>query len=344
MTALGSPPYTIPAHPLAVDSDGQPDWAAQRLLTRYYLASGATGVAVGVHTTQFEIHDSKELLRRCYSEAADVVSAHGGDARLIAGLCGDVPQALDEARLADSLGYHGALLCPYGMTDRSEDALFERARAVAEVMPVLGFYMQESVGGSYLSPSFWDRLWEIPGVVGAKVAPFDRYRTLDVARSLAESARWQEISLITGNDDAILADLLQPIRHRVGGEEREIRFSGGLLGQWAVGTRAAVELTRRAVASDGDASATELLRIAPDLTSLNQAIFDPENSFAGAVAGVNELLRQQGLLSSSRCLSDNERLSPGQADRIAEARERYPDLVDEAFIAEHIDAWKRDVA
>lgn len=344
MTALGAPPYVIPAHPLAVDADGQPDWTAQRLLTRYYMAAGATGVAIGVHTTQFEIHHDEDLLHRAYSEGADVVGAHGRDARLVAGVVGDTQQAVREAELAAGLGYHAALLCPYGMHDRSEEAFLERARAVADVMPILGFYMQESVGGGYLSPHFWDQLWEIPGVVGAKVAPFDRYRTLDVARSLAASPRRHEISLITGNDDAILADLMQPIRHSVDGEDRVIRFTGGLLGQWAVGTHAAVELTRRATGLDGADPDAELLQLAADLTSLNQALFDPENSFSGAVAGVNELLRQQGLLSSSRCLSYREELSPGQAERITDARARYPELTDEAFIAEHLDAWKRDVA
>lgn len=346
MTAnpLGSTPITIPAHPLAVADDGSPDWAAQRLLTRYYVAAGATGVGVGVHTTQFEIHDDPALLERCYGEAADVVGQFGPEVRLVAGVAGDTEQALREAEVAAGHGYRAALLCSYAMTDRSEQALLRRARAVADVLPVVGFYMQESVGGSYLSPSFWERLFAIEGVVATKVAPFERYRTLDVATALARSPRWHDIHLVTGNDDAILADLMLPITVDVDGERRTIRFAGGLLGQWAVGTRNAVTLTERAVGAGAAELTDDLLAVAADLTAVNQAIFDPENNFAGAVAGVNELLRQQGLLASSRCLSDRERLSPGQADRIAAVRARFPELVDEQFIAAGIDGWRRDVA
>lgn len=341
--ALGPAPRTIPAHPLAVTESGEPDWLAQRLLTRYYVAAGATGVAVGVHTTQFEIHDQPDLLRRAFAEAADVVGRFGSEGcRLVAGLCGDAPQALREAELSLEVGYHAALLCPYGMTDRSEAALLDRARRVAEIMPVIGFYMQESVGGDYLSPGFWDQLFEIPGVVGVKVAPFDRYRSLDVADALARSDRWADIALVTGNDDTIVSDLLQPLR--LNGTGRVVRFSGGLLGQWAVGTRAAVELTARALAEREQGVSPDLLAAGTDLTALNQALFDPEHNFAGAVAGVNEMLRQQGLLASSRCLSAREVLSPGQAERIAQQRARHPHLTDDAFIAEHLHQWKRDVA
>ena len=343
-TPLGEPPIVIPAHPLAVTDDRTPDWSAQRLLTRYYLAAGATGLAVGVHTTQFEVHDDRNLFERVLTEARDVTAQWGHGATLVAGICGDLPQAVEEARLAASLGYTVGLLSLYGMTDRSEQAQLARARAVAAEIPLLGFYMQESVGGCYLSPDYWRQFFAIDGVLGAKLAPFDRYRTRDAMEAAARSPRWDQLTMLTGNDDTIVSDLLLPMQFHVDGEVRTTRFSGGLLGQWAVGTRAAREVASTIWAHHDRDAPRDLLPTAAAITEINQAIFDPENGFAGAVAGVNELLRQQGLMESSACLTDRERLSPGQAERIATARERFPELVDEQFIAENLEQWKSDVA
>lgn len=335
---LGAPPYIIPAHPLAVTADGEPDWAAQRLLTRYYLAAGATGLAVAVHTTQFEVHDDPALLRRVYSEAAEVAATFGDGTALVAGIAGDAKQAAGEAAVARELGYVAALLSPYGLPDRSEEGTLERARAVAEELPIVGFYMQESVGGNYLSPRFWEGLLAIENLVAIKVAPFERYRTKDVAEEIALSGR-DDVALLTGNDDAIVADLAMPYRFG----DREVRFSGGLLGQWAVGTKAAVDLTRRVWEGNHSPVPQDVLAVANAMVDVNQAVFDPEHGFAGSIAGVNELLRQQGLLSSSRCLSDRERLAEGQAERIRLVRERYPELLDEEFVAEHLEEWRSDV-
>ncbi|MCC2593858.1 dihydrodipicolinate synthase family protein [Tessaracoccus sp. OS52] len=341
---LGSGPLVIPAHPLAVDDDGAPDWVSQRILTQYYLAAGATGLAVGVHTTQFDIHDDPYLLRRTLSEVADVAAAQGSGVKLVAGVCGDTEQAVAEAELAASLGYGSVLLSPYKVTASTHADLLDRARRVADVLPVLGFYMQESVGGEFLPEEFWRELFSIDGVVGVKIAPFDRYRTRDVLSALASSPRWDQVVVVTGNDDTIVADLVTPYRFANGDQTRTLRFSGGLLGQWAVGTRAAVELTREAHTVRGAVVPEALLAKGADLVTVNRAVFDPDNHFAGAVAGINELLRQQGLVKSSRCLSPRERLSPGQAERIAEARRAHPDLLDEQFIAEFIDSWRAAAA
>lgn len=339
MHLFGTPPHVIPAHPLAIGEDGHPDWAAQRLLTRYYLAAGATGLGVAVHTTQFEIHDDRDLLRRVYTEAAEVAESFGPEATLVAGIVGDARTAAEEAALAADLGYEAALLSPRGLTDRTERGILDRARAVAAEMPIVGFYMQESVGGMYLSPAFWEELLTIERLVGIKVAPFDRYRTKDVMEQLALSGR-EDVALLTGNDDAIVPDLMTPFTV----DGREIRFRGGLLGQWAVGTRAAVELTGRLWKGHDAPVPQELLDTGMAMVDVNQAVFDPQNRFAGSIAGVNEMLRQQGLLPSSRCLSDTEVLSPGQADRIRLVRERHPELLDEDFIAENIDSWREDIA
>lgn len=339
---LGQPPHIIPAHPLAVTEDGRPDWPAQRLLSRYYLAAGATGLAMGVHTTQFQVHDDPALFTRVLTEAADVTGHVGSSAALVTGICGDVQQAVREAETARELGYVAGLLSGYGMTDRSEAASLERARAVADVMPIMGFYMQDAVGGRYLSPAYWTSLLEIENLVAIKVAPFDRYRTGDVAEAVALSGR-DDVALLTGNDDAIVTDLV--LAHHYGDDRTTaVRFSGGLLGQWAVGTKAAVEVTQQIWAIDGDCVPRELLDLATQITSINQAVFDPEHNFAGSIAGVNELLRQQGLLTSSRCLSDSEKLADGQQASIELARKRHPDLLDEEFIAMNIDAWRADVA
>ncbi|WP_216207193.1 dihydrodipicolinate synthase family protein [Amycolatopsis aidingensis] len=330
----------IPAHPLALTPDGGFDETAQRALTRYYLAAGADGLAVGVHTTQFALHDDERLFAEVLGLAERTAAEEGRDPLLIAGVIGDTDQAVHEAAGAAEAGYDAVLLCPYGMADPGPRALLERARAVGEILPTIGFALQEAVGGSPLPKSYWTRLFDLESVVAVKAAPFDRYRTNDIARALAEHDRWDQVALLTGNDDTIIADLVTPHRVSFGGRERVLHVRGGLLGQWAVGTRAAVELRRRAAAECRSGSVgTGLLSTGADLVEVNAAVFDVSHGFAGCVAGVNEVLRQQGLIASSTCLTDTERLSAGQADLIAGARARFPDLLDEAFVREHRDDW-----
>jgi dihydrodipicolinate synthase/N-acetylneuraminate lyase len=226
------------------------------------------------------------------------------------------------------------------MAEVTDKALLERARAVGEILPTIGFYLQESVGGRRLDRAFWQELFDIDTVVAVKSAPFDRYRSNDVVQALLEHDRWAEVAVLTGNDDAIVHDLVTPVRRTVGGRSREIRTAGGLLGQWAVGTAAAVALVAEACAArDAGSVPTGLLTGAADLVEVNAAVFDVDHGFAGCVAGVNEVLRQQGLLRSARCLAPAERLSPGQRERIAAVRDRYPGWLDEEFVAEHRDRW-----
>jgi hypothetical protein len=329
----------IPAHPLALDETGFIDERAQRRLTRYYLTAGVHGLAVGVHTTQFELHADRGQLVDVWRMAADETARSGGDPLLVAGICGDVAVAVAEAELAAGQGYEAALLCPFGMTERTETALLERTRAVGDVLPTIGFYLQESVGGWRLSRDYWRRLFDLPSTVAVKTAPFDRYRTNDVVQTLLEHDRWDDVSLLTGNDDAIVADLITPYRRRIGAEVREIRATGGLLGQWAVGARAAVELVERVVEETRAGSISHgLLTIASDLVDANAAVFDADHNFAGCVAGVNEVLRQQGLVATARCLGAS-RLSPGQSENIAVARLRHRWLFDEIFILENARKW-----
>lgn len=330
----------IPAHPLALDASRILDERRQRALTRYYLASGAGGIAIAVHTTQFEIHEpGRGLLEPVLALTADVLDSEADRALVrIAGVVGDTAQAVREAELAARLGYHAVLLSPR-VAGATEESLLERAAAVGEVLPVIGFYLQEAIGGPVLSRSFWRRFADLPSVVAVKAAPFDRYRTAELVRGVGESDRADEVSLYTGNDDAIVADLTAV--HHVGA--RELRFAGGLLGQWAVGTRAAtrvLDLAKRHHRGDPAASA-ELAALAADLTDLNAAVFDPVNGFAGVIAGVHEVLRQQGLLAGVWCLDEGETLSPGQAEEIERVRLAYPHLGDDEFIAEHRDEWLR---
>lgn len=329
----------IPAHPLALTADRTIDWAAQAAVTRYHLDAGADGLAVGVHTTQFELHDDAGALRDVWSLAAELAAGSGRAPILVAGITGDVDQAVAEAAMAAELGYEAVLLSPWGMTERTEATLLERAAAVGEVLPTIGFYLQDSVGGLPLGRDYWRALFDLESVVAVKAAPFDRYRTGDVAQALLHHDRWDEVALLTGNDDAIVHDLLTPYRATVGGQSREVRATGGLLGQWAVGTRAAVELVSaaRAAALAGSATA-ELLATATALVEVNAAVFDVAHDFAGCVPGVNEVLRQQGLVATARCLGPDT-LSPGQAELITAARHRFPDLLDEHFVAEHRDHW-----
>lgn len=331
----------IPAMPLALDVDGGIDWRAQRAVTRYHLAAGVDGLAVGVHTTQFELHHDTGALREVWQLVRDEARACGRPVTLVAGVVGDADHAAREASVAAELGYDAALMCGYGMAEKTPAAFLTRADAVGEVLPTIGFYMQETVGGVRLPLEFWLALLERPSVVGVKAAPFDRYRTRDVALAVLMSDRWREIALLTGNDDAIVADLVTPQRLTVAGERREVRFCGGLLGQYTVGTRAAVELTHRCL-DVADAVPGDLLALGADLTEVNAAVFDVAHAFAGCVPGVNEVLRQQGLVASALSLNPAEVLSPGQADLIAGVRQRHPELCDEDFVAAHRDEWLRD--
>ncbi|MFH8619459.1 dihydrodipicolinate synthase family protein [Streptomyces sp. NPDC017979] len=334
----------VPAHPLALDAERRLDERRQRALTRYYLASGAGGIAVGVHTTQFEIREpAVGLLRPVLELAAEEIrtgaAASGGRPVVkVAGACGYTAQAVAEAELAASLGYDAVLLSP-AVPGADEAGLLERTRAVGEVLPVIGFYLQDAVGGRHLSPDYWRALADIPSVVAIKTAPFDRYRTAEVIAAVAASDRAEEVALYTGNDDAIIQDLLTPYR-----TARGLRwFAGGLLGQWAVWTRAAVDLFDevRAARAGDHALTTDLLRRAPQLSEANAAVFDVANAFRGCIAGVHEVLRAQGLLAGTWCLNPDERLSPGQAEEIARVGAAYPWLTDDDFVREHLDDWLR---
>jgi dihydrodipicolinate synthase/N-acetylneuraminate lyase len=324
----------IPAHPLALTAERRLDERRQRALTRYYLAAGAGGIAVGVHTTQFAIRE-KGLLRPVLELAADEDRRHEQLAIKVAGICGPTPQAVAEASLARELGYDIGLLSLAALKDASIDQLVDHARAVGEVLPLFGFYLQPSVGGRALPFAFWRRFAEIPSVVGIKIAPFNRYQTIDVVRAVAESGRAGEISLYTGNDDNIVLDLLTEYAF---GDAR-LRIVGGLLGHWSVWTRKAVELL------EGLRSATHpsrsLLTTAIQVTDSNAAFFDAANGFRGCIAGLHEVLRRQGLLEGIWCLDPHEGLSPGQAEEIDRVYRAYPHLHDDAFVAEHRDAWLR---
>jgi len=326
----------IPAHPLALNASRKLDERRQRALTRYYRDAGAGGVAVAVHTTQFAIRDIG-LLEPVLSLAADVCAESAPDRRdmlKIAGVCGPTTQASREAALAVSLGYDAALVSLGALRDSPNAALVEHCRTIASIIPIVGFYLQPSVGGRLLDFAFWRTFLDIDNVVAIKVAPFNRYQTLDVTRALAASGR-RDVVLYTGNDDAIVADLLTDFP---GADERArpIRFQGGLLGQWAVWTRRAVQMLEQ-VKSSGDTRA--LLAQGARLTDANAALFDARNAFAGCIAGIHEVLRRQGLLEGIWCLDPHEGLSPGQKEEIDRVTTAYPDLQDDAFVAEHLDRW-----
>ena len=336
----------IPAHPLALTSARKLDERRQRALTRYYAAAGAGGVAVGVHTTQFAIRDPKVgLFRPVLALAAETIRAceakHGRRLVRIAGICGPTPQALAEAATARELGYDIGLLSLGALKDASLDALIDHCRAVAEAIPVFGFYLQPSVGGRVLPYAFWRRFAEIPGVVGIKMAPFNRYQTIDVVRAVAEAGRAGDIVLYTGNDDNIVLDLLTEHRFRAGGKDVSQRIVGGLLGHWSVWTRKAVELLGEihgAIRAGGPVPA-ELLTRAIQVTDSNAAFFDAANGFAGCIAGLHEVLHRQGLLEGLWCLDPQEAPGPGQMAEIDRVYAAYPDLNDDGFVAEHRDRW-----
>ncbi|NLU92541.1 dihydrodipicolinate synthase family protein [Chitinophaga sp. Ak27] len=331
----------IPAHPLALTEQRQLNEQRQRLLTRYYIASGVGGVAVGVHTTQFAIRRPDiNLLEPVLRFAAEEIAAAGLDRPFIkvAGICGPTPQAVAEARLALKYGYHIGLLSLGGLQQHSEAELLAHVREVAAVIPVFGFYLQPSVGGRILSYSFWEQLVEIPGVKAIKTAPFNRYQTLDVVRAVACSSRPGEIALYTGNDDNIVADLLTIYRFQVNGKVVEKGFAGGLLGHWSVWTQKVAGLfgqIKNCIIEDYK-DAGVLLKEGTAVTDMNAAIFDPSHAFRGSIAGIHEVLRRQGLLEGTWCLEDHEVLSPGQAAEIDRVTAAYPHLTDDSFIKEFL--------
>ncbi|MBN1639794.1 MAG: dihydrodipicolinate synthase family protein [Anaerolineae bacterium] len=330
----------IPACPLALTPERKFDARRQRALTRYYLAAGAGGLAVGVHTTQFAIHSPEVGLYGPVLElVADTAAAHGEVVR-VAGLVGDTAQAVREAAAARLLGYDCGLLSLAAMRDASDAALLAHCRAVGEVLPLFGFYLQPAVGGRALSYAFWRAFAEIEAVVAIKVAPFDRYKTLDVVRAVADAGREGEIALYTGNDDHIVGDLLTTYRFPRPAGEVYLGFAGGLLGQWAVWTHRAVELLAacKAARAAGQAPA-ELIALGAQLTDCNAAIFDVANGFAGCIAGIHEVLRRQGLMAGRWCLDPAEDLSPGQGAEIDRIYAAYPELNDDQFVAEHLVAW-----
>jgi dihydrodipicolinate synthase/N-acetylneuraminate lyase len=343
----------IPAHPLALTSDRRLDERRQRALSRYYLAAGAGGLAVGVHTTQFAIRDPRvgllqpvlelaaEVRRESESQAVLEVAPEvprGSDSQvvLIAGACGDTRQAISEARLAADLGYDLVLLQLGALANAPDEVLVEHCRAIGEVLPLFGFYLQPAVGGRPLNYAFWRQLAELDSLRAIKIAPFNRYATLDVMRAVADSGRSDQIALYTGNDDHIVLDLLTCYQF---GATR-LKMVGGLLGHWAVWTKRAVQLLDeiRAAASSGCIPST-LLTQAEAVTDCNAAFFDPSHAFAGSIAGLHEVLRRQGLLAGRWCLDPKEDLSPGQMEHIDRVYASYPQLNDDMFVAAHLDEW-----
>ena len=337
----------IPAHPLALRQDNKIDEPYQRALTRYYLAAGAGGLAVGVHTTQFAIHEPETGLYKPVLEiAAQTAGSFAADKGLdkpvmIAGIVGPTDQAIKEAHLASELGYHLGLLSLTALRGRSIDQLIAHARQVSEVIPLMGFYLQETISRMPLPLEFWQRLMEIPNLLAVKIAPFNRYQTLDVMEAVARSGRADEIAVYTGNDDSIICDLLTEYKFNINGKEITVGFAGGLLGQWACWTKRAVEhLENIKQIRRGDKPLTQkILTLAAQLTLANKAIFDADNHFTGCIPGILHVLRKQGLIKELRTLDPHEHLSPGQTERIDYITNHYPHLTDNNFIAENLNNW-----
>ncbi len=327
----------IPAHPLALDASRRLDARRQRALTRYYLDAGTGGLAVGVHATQFAIRE-----RGLYQPVLELAAQSARDwARrpllLIAGLSGRTAQALQETRVALAHGYHAGLLSLAPMRGASLDELVAHCAAVAAEIPLVGFYLQTAVGGIALPMEFWRRFALIDNVIAIKIAPFNRYRTLDVARGVAAANAEERVTLYTGNDDHIVLDLVAPLAVKRGDEEVRLRIKGGLLGHWSVWTKSAVELLERIHRQkhlDED-----LLALDARVTDCNSAFFDVAHEFAGCIPGCHEVLRRQGLLEGNWCLDPKETLSPGQAEEIDRVCREHADLADDAFVRANLERW-----
>lgn len=333
----------IPAQPLVLNIRRELDVRRQRALSRYYLDAGSVGLAVGVHTTQFAIREVglyEPVLRLAAEEAAGWIDTAPF---MVAGVIGKTAQALSEAKVAKSLGYHAVLLGLAALNEASVDELVEHCKKIAEIIPVVGFYLQPAVGGRNLPYAFWKRFSEIENVVGIKIAPFNRYKTLDVVRGVADAGAKDRITLYTGNDDHIVGDLLTSFPVQIDGKADTIDIVGGLLGHWSVWTRKAVELVEEISAVRGHAEipSSWWTRDAA-VTDSNGAFFDAANDYVGVIAGLHEVLRRQGLLEGIWCLDPEENLGPGQLAEIDRVYRSYPGLNDDAFVQENLDRWLAD--
>jgi Dihydrodipicolinate synthetase family len=334
----------IPAHPLALTAERRLDERRQRALSRYYIAAGAGGLAVGVHTSEFAIRDPRiglfEPVLKLAAEEMDRADRKLPEPSIrIGGVCGNTAQAVREAQLLADLGYHAGLLSLAAFKGADDEALLRHCRSVAEIIPIMGFYLQPAAGGRILSYRFWREFAEIENVAAIKIAPFNRYQTVDVIRAVAESGR--PIALYTGNDDNIVMDLLTPYSFQINGERRELRIVGGLLGHWAVWTRKAVALLGEchAAACSAGSIPHDLIRKGVEVTDANAAFFDAANGFAGCIAGLQEVLRRQGLLEGIWCLDPHENLSRGQKEEIDRVYLAYPHLNDNDFVRERLHDW-----
>jgi len=335
----------IPATPLSLHEDGTFNEKGQRLLTRYYLEAGVGGVATAVHTTQFEIRDKEHnLFETVISVVVDEISRYeketGKTIIKVAGVCGKTEQAVAEAEVAKKLGFDVVLLSPGGLNSETEDYMIERTKAVSEVLPVIGFYLQTAVGGRVFTYNYWERLCAIENVVAIKCASFNRYTTLDVVRAATLAKRENKIALYTGNDDSIIVDLVTPYKFTVDGVKYENKFIGGLLGHWTLWTKKVCEIFEKVRKEPVTA---ETLTLAAEVTDCNAVFFDAANGFKGCIPGVHEVLRRQGLMESTRCLNPNEVLSPGQSEELDRVYKMYPHLNDDKFIADNIDSWKAKI-
>ncbi|MDT3358500.1 MAG: dihydrodipicolinate synthase family protein [Saccharofermentanales bacterium] len=339
----------IPATPLALDGARKFDEKTQRLLMRYYLACGVGGIATAVHSTQFAIRDPEiQLFEPVISLVIDEIErfevANTTCIVRVCGVCGPIEQALQEAKLAKSLGYDAVLLSPGGLNHLSEETLIERTKHVASIIPVIGFYLQTAVGGRVFSYDYWQQLCEIPNLVAIKCASFNRYTTLDVVRAVANSSRCHQIALYTGNDDNIVHDLLDVFSFETPYGLRSVRFTGGLLGHWCIWTKIAVKLHEKLInaVNEGHIDAS-VFHLAAAVTDMNAAVFDPQHAFKGCIPGIHEVLRRQGIFKNRYCLDVHEDLSPGQSEELDRVITSYPQLIDDDFITEHLPIWKIDL-
>ncbi len=335
--------------PLALDPDRQFDELHQKALIRYYIDAGAGGIAVGVHTTQFEIRDPKHglfetVLKYCSETIDHWCNKTGQPILKIAGICGKTQQAMQEATFGAQTGYHAGMVSLSDLKNASIDELINHCRKIAEIIPVMGFYLQPAVGGRILPIDFWRKFGELDNILGIKIAPFNRYQTIDVIRGICDAGRVDDITLYTGNDDNIVLDLLSEYKFNNSFREGRIRIKGGLLGHWAVWTRKAVELLssiQKLMESD-DPIPTEILTLANQVTDSNAALFDTANNFKGCIPGIHEVLSRQGLIGSIACLNPDEKLSPGQSEEIDRIYNIYPHLNDDDFVRQNIDKWLKD--
>ena len=326
--------------PLALDENKNQHEAYQRLLTLYYIKSGARAVIPGAHTGEFALNDV-ELLDRWMLWIKEMISQYGSEMILMAMIGGE--DARKQVDLALKHQYDAVMIAPTAFKGLSEKDVIKLFEEIATDIPIFAFELQRAIPGSYqYTTALWNDIFEI--AYGAKGASFDTYRSIVMLEAAANSDRQEQLTLFTGNDDRIVADLMGHYDFQTTKGPRRVDYQGGLLGHFATDTQAAVtwfgaiQEYKHTGSWNFDMSKDQL---AHGVNRCNLALFDAIGNFENSVWGVKNRLSYLGLLPGPYCMHESGRT--GQAKAINKIYQEYPLLSDDHYLEEHLALFKREV-